>query len=80
MGVVCRFMTHPPTLCASCMGQGEIVKGRNARGGEVASDGGSSCQTALARPLPIWAASLSVVMGREAGDPGEGLAERPQDP
>ena len=32
MGVVCRFMTHPPTLCASCMGQEEIVTGRNARG------------------------------------------------
>ena len=23
MGVVCHFMTHPPTLCASCMGLGE---------------------------------------------------------
>jgi hypothetical protein len=26
-GVVCRFMTHPLTLCASCMSQGEIVGG-----------------------------------------------------
>ena len=24
-GVVCRLVTHPPTLCASCMGQGKIV-------------------------------------------------------
>ena len=35
-GVVCRFMTHPPTLCASCMSQGEIVTGRNAPGAEAA--------------------------------------------
>ena len=34
----------------------------------------------VGQALPTWAASLSVVMGREAGDPGEGLAERPQDP
>jgi hypothetical protein len=44
MGVVCRFMTHPPTLCASCMGQGEIGLAFNtgrkcSRRGEVAGDG-----------------------------------------
>jgi hypothetical protein len=33
-GVACRFMTRPPTLCASHMGQEEIVTGRNAREGQ----------------------------------------------
>jgi hypothetical protein len=35
---------------------------RNARGGEVASDDGSSGLTALGRALLVWAASLLVVM------------------
>jgi hypothetical protein len=40
-GWVCRFMTHPPTPCASCMGQGKslaFVIGRSAW--RLASDGG----------------------------------------
>jgi hypothetical protein len=24
-GWVCRFMTHPPSLCANCMGRGKIA-------------------------------------------------------
>jgi hypothetical protein len=51
-GVACRFMTHPTTLCARCMSQGEFVTGR-ARGGRRATVR-SSCLTALATRLPIW--------------------------
>jgi hypothetical protein len=58
-GVVCRFMTHPPNLCAWCMSQGEFVTGRT-RGGQRATVR-SSRLTALARPLPVWAASLLAV-------------------
>jgi hypothetical protein len=59
MRIVCRFMTHPRTSCASCMGQGEIVTGRGAREGEVASDGGSSGLTALGRLARLCGIAVS---------------------
>src|ERR1700733_13157617 len=46
-GWLCRFMTHPPALCANCMSQGEFVTGR-ARGGQRATVRFSRLA------LPIW--------------------------
>jgi hypothetical protein len=54
-----RFMTHPPTLCASCMGQVEIVWRllRVVMLAEVSERGWTLVSEPLARPLPIWGAA-----------------------
>jgi hypothetical protein len=68
-GVVCRFMTHPPTPCASCMGQGEIVGVCHGSlcSWRLASDGGILVSDSVGQA--VAGLGGTVVNGDAAGSP-----------